>query len=119
VRGLVEHADIAERVVAAGADDQMRGVGGKAFELAPDVRRRRAVDRRERRPGAGRQPRPELAHDVRLAPPDIGAVVEDRVAEKDDVHELFLCRSIPNGRSTDSIRATLADADIAAAAPVG
>jgi len=35
------------------------------------------------------------------------------------VHELFLCRSIPNGRSTDSIRATLADADIAAAAPVG
>jgi hypothetical protein len=35
------------------------------------------------------------------------------------VHELFLCRFIPNGRSTDSIPATLADADIAAGAPVG
>ena len=97
MRGLIEHADVAERVVAAGADDQMRGVGGKALELAPDVRRRRAVARRERRPGAGRQPRPELAHDVGLARPHIGGVVEDRVAEKDDVGHAGLIGPASNG----------------------
>ena len=73
-----------QRVVAAGADDEMRGVLRRDLELEPDGGGDRAVHGVQRGARAGgKAPVQLLDHIGAVA--DIGAVGEDRVAEKDDV----------------------------------
>ena len=73
-----------QRVVAAGADDEMRGIRGRDLELEPDGRGHRAVDGVQRGARAGGEAPVQLLDDVGAAA-DIGAVGEDRVAEQDDM----------------------------------
>jgi len=49
---------MAESIVAADADYEMRGIGRKPRQLPGDAARHRPVDRAQRRRPAGRQPSP-------------------------------------------------------------
>ncbi len=81
---LAEDRRIMEGVVAAGAHHKMRSVARREPKLNPDARGDRAVYREQRCVSAGRKDRVELFHHVGPFP-DIGAVVEDRIAEQHDI----------------------------------
>ena len=80
----VEQAGVAERVVAAGAQHEVRRVGRHAGELARHVGRGGAVDGGERGLPAGGEQGAQVGDHVGAAA-HVGVVVKDRVAEEHEV----------------------------------
>jgi hypothetical protein len=90
-RRRAEEVDVAERVVAAGADDQVRRVLGQVSRLLAHVFGRAPVNGAERRFGPLRQPLAYLPDDVgRVA--YVCGVVEDRVSKENDVVQVLITR---------------------------
>ena len=83
-RDILSVFRVLERIVAAGRDDEMRGIGGYGLELRLHVCDHRAIDRAERGGRARRQCFTQLDDHVRPCA-DIGLIVEDRVAEQHDM----------------------------------
>src|SRR5688572_4557417 len=84
MRSGSQDCGLAEDIVAADADDKVGGVGRQVVQLAIDVRHGAAIDSAEGRSPRGRQFLPELSDDVRAAT-DIGSIVEDRIAQQNDM----------------------------------
>src|SRR5262249_19831274 len=85
-----DEARVAERIVAAGADHQMRRVVRQTFQLPGHVFGDRTVHRQQRRLPAGWQHAPQMI-DHRRAVGHIARVVENRVSQKNYVtHERHL-----------------------------
>ncbi len=74
----------AQSIVAAGADDQKRRIAGQARQLSRNVARHRAIDGKQCRLPLLRQARAKLPDYIRCAA-DIGAIVEDGVANENNV----------------------------------
>ena len=81
---LLEQPDLPQGVVAAGADHEMARVRRQALELTLDAVDHRTVLGQQGRPPALRQDVPELGRHVGSAR-HIGAVVEHRITEQDNV----------------------------------
>ena len=84
---LAEHVGIEDGVVAAGAEDEMGGLGGDAFQLGDDFGGGSAVNGAEGRGPTGRHQAMQMGRDV-VAGVDVGLVVEDGVAKQSQMsHE--------------------------------
>ena len=81
---FTENAGFCKRIVAADTDNQMACVERKTGDLTSNVGHTGAVERIERCAPAPRQDGAQLADDIGPAS-DISAVVENRVAEQNDV----------------------------------
>ncbi|WP_203566264.1 hypothetical protein [Aurantimonas aggregata] len=73
-----------ERIVSPNASDELARIWLEPLKLPLDTARDGAVDGVQCRTPAVRQALPQLLHDIG-ATRNIGAVVEDRVAEKNDM----------------------------------
>jgi len=72
---------VRQNIVAAGAQNEVGGVGRKASELRWNIGDCRSVDSEESCRPAGWKHRPHLSHDVRPAA-NVCGVVEDRITKK-------------------------------------